>query len=675
MKKLFLILLMLPLLLVAQTKRRITIQDLWAMKRVDQLVLSPDNMQIAFSLNTYNIEANKGKTEIYLVNIDGSKLRRLKSSDNSQSDPRFSPDGKKIAYIENDQIRECNLDGTEDKQISNLYTGVTDFKWSNQGNKILLTSSVYPDCPNQECDKQKDEEKKAEKYNARIITHLMYRHWNEWLDGKRSHLFLFDLASNTYIDLNNLMHNDVPPLDLGSANDFNFSPGGNEVAYTMNPNKIVANSTNNEIYTIAMNDIKADSKIASKKISVSLGNDNQPVYSPNGKYIAFASMLVPGHESDKQCLVLYDRATGKLKNLTQKFDRSVEEIVWSPDSKEIYFTANNEIFNSIFKIDIKTEKVTILLKEHSNSNISVSSDGKTVYFRQQRAELPYEIFAMNNDGSNIRQITFLNKELLSHLELNKVDTFWSLGANGKKIESIILKPPFFNPTKKYPVIFLIHGGPQDNWQDEFHYRWNLELFASKGYVVVAPNPTGSTGYGQKFTNDISGDWGGKAYTDIMNACDYAIKNFKFIDPKNTFAAGASFGGYMINWIEGHTNRFNAVVSHDGVFNTVSMWGTTEELWFPEWEFKGTPWTNRALYEKWNPERFIQNAKTPMLIVEGAHDYRVPEEQAFQLFTSLQRLGVESKFLYFNNEFHFVIKPQDSILWWDTVFNWFEKHKK
>ncbi len=675
MKKFFLIILMLPILLVAQTKRQITVQDLWAMKRVDQLVLSPDNKQIAFSLNTYNIEANKGKTEIYLVNVDGSELHILKNSDKSQSDPRYSPDGKKIAYIENYQIRECNLDGSDDKQIFHLYTGVTDFKWSNQGDKILLTSSVYPDCPNQDCDKKKDEEKKAEKYDARIITHLMFRHWNEWLDGKRSHLFLFDLASNTYIDLNNLMHNDVPPLDLGSANDFNFAPDGNEIAYTMNPNKVVANSTNNEIYTVAMNGIKADSKIISKKISVSLGNDNQPVYSPNGKYIAFASMLVPGHESDKQCLVLYDRTTGKLKNLTNKFDRSIGEIVWSPDSKEIYFTANNEIFNSIYKIDIETKKVSVLLKEHSNSNISVSNDGKTIYFRQQRAELPYEIFAMNNDGSNIHQITFLNKELLSKLELNKIDTFWSLGAGGRKIESIILKPPFFNPAKKYPVIFLIHGGPQDNWQDEFHYRWNLELFASKGYVVVAPNPTGSTGYGQKFTNDISGDWGGKAYTDIMNACDYAIKNFKFIDPKNTFAAGASFGGYMINWIEGHTNRFNAVVSHDGVFNTVSMWGTTEELWFPEWEFKGTPWTNRALYEKWNPERFIQNAKTPMLIVEGAHDYRVPEEQAFQLFTSLQRLGVESKFLYFNNEFHFVIKPQDSILWWNTVFNWFEKHKK
>ncbi len=675
MKKLFLILILFPLIMTAQTKRPITVEDLWAMKRIDQIVLSPDGKTIAFSVTSYNMEENKGKTEIYLVNIDGSDLHQLNNSEKSESDPRFSPDGKRISYIENDQVVSCNLDGSDAKQLTDIYTGVSDFKWSNDGNKLLITSSVYADCPNQDCNKKKDDEKKAEKYDARIITHLMFRHWNEWLNNKRSHLFLFDIASKQLVDLNYLMHNDVPPLDLGSANDFNFSPDDKEIAYTMNPNTVVANSTNNDIFTVSINDVKPDSKIPAKKISASPGNDNEPVYSPDGKYIAFASMLVPGHESDKQCLVLYDRSTGKINNLTEKFDRSVAEIIWSPDSRYIYFTANNEIYNSIYKTDIKTKKVSVLLKEHSNGDISISPDGKTIYFKQQRAELPYEIFAMNNDGSNVHQITFLNKELLSKLELNPVETFWSTGAGGRKIESILMKPPFFDPAKKYPMIFLIHGGPQDNWQDEFHYRWNLELFASKGYVVVAPNPTGSTGYGQKFTNDISGDWGGKVYVDLMKACDYAIKTYKFIDPKNTFAAGASFGGYMIDWLEGHTSRFNAVVSHDGVFNTVSMWGTTEELWFPNWEFKGTPFTNRALYDKWNPERFIQNAKTPMLIVEGAHDYRVPEEQAFQLFTSLQTLGVESKFLYFNNEFHFVVKPQDAKLWWNTIFDWFQKHKK
>ncbi len=317
----------------------------------------------------------------------------------------------------------------------------------------------------------------------------------------------------------------------------------------------------------------------------------------------------------------------------------------------------------------------LLLKEHVNSSISISKDDKTIYFKQQRSNMPDELFAMDSDGSNVRQITNLNTKRLAEIETNPIETFWSDGAEGAKVQSILIKPPFFDPSKKYPMIFLIHGGPQGHWNDDFHYRWNSQMFASQGYVVVAPNPRGSTGYGQKFTDEISGDWGGKVYTDLMNAYDYAVKNYNFIDGNNTFAAGASYGGYMINWIEGHTDRFNALVCHDGVFNMESMWGTTEELWFNEWENKGTPWENRELYQKWSPHQYIQNAKTPMLIVHGAKDFRVPEEQAFQLFTSLQRLGVESRFLYFPDETHFVQKPQNSRLWWKTVFDWFEKHYK
>ena len=674
MKLLLSLLLLLPVLLLAQTKKPLTIKDLWAMKRIGSFSLSPDGKTIAFSVTTYNMKENKGKTAIYLVNSDGSNLRPLRNSDKSESNPVFMPDGKKIAYLLDDQVHVCNLDGNNDTKVTDLYTGVSDFRVSHDGKKFLLISSVYADCGTQACNKKLDEEKKADKTDVRVLTHLMFRSWNRWLNGKRSHLFLFNTASGKYTDLNYKMHNDVPPLDLGSGNDFNFSPNDKEVAYTMNPDTVVATSTNNEIYTVNLSDVKSGVQTPAKKISESKGGDCEPVYSPDGKYIAFSSMLVPGHESAKHNLVLYNRSTGKLKNITKNLDRSVDEIVWSPDSKYIYFTANNEIFNSVYKINIATGKVETVLKDHSNTNIVVSRDGKTIYFKQQRSNLPYEIFAMNSDGGNIRQLTHLNEKLLSRIEMIPLETFWCQGAK-RKVQSILVKPPFFNPNKKYPMIFLIHGGPQGHWEDDFHYRWNTELFASEGYVVIAPNPTGSTGYGQAFTNAVSRDWGGVPYKDLMDVYDYAVKNFKFIDPKNTFAAGASYGGYMINWIEGHTDRFNALVSHDGVFNTVSMWGTTEELWFPEWEFNGTPWQNRKLYEKWNPQRFIQNAKTPMLIVEGAHDYRVPEDQAFQLFTSLQRLGVPSKMLYFNNEYHFVVKPQDAKFWWNSIFDWFKKYQK
>ncbi len=674
MKFLLILLLFIPMIMNAQTKRPLTVEDLWAMKRVGSVTVSPDGKTIAFTVTKYNMSENKGHTAIYLVNPDGTDLRVLRKSNSDETTPRFSHDGKKIAYLENDQIHECNLDGSNDIQVTDLYTGVSDFRWSNDGTKFLIISSVYADCATQADNKKVDEEKKDTKANYRVLTHLMFRVWNHWLDGKRSHLFLFDTKTKQYTDLNYMMHNDVPPLDLGSDHDFGFSPNGNQVAYTMNPDTVVATSTNNEVYTVNLADVKPNEKAPATKISVSKGVDNQPVYSPDGKYIAFTSMLVPGHESDQLFLMLYNRKTGKLKNLTRKFNRSLDQIIWSPDSKTIYFTANNEIYNSIYKIDIATGKIDLVLKDGSNYNINISPDGNTLYFKRQRSNLPFEVFSMNTDGSGLKQLTFLNKKLLSKIEMIPLETFWCQGAK-TKIQSILVKPPFFDPHKKYPMIFLIHGGPQGHWEDDFHYRWNTELFASKGYVVIAPNPTGSTGYGQKLTNAVSKDWGGAPYVDLMKVYDYAVKNFKFIDKKNTFAAGASYGGYMIDWIEGHTDRFNALVSHDGVFNTISEYGTTEELWFPEWEFGGTPWTNRALYEKWNPQRFIQNAKTPMLIFEGAHDYRVPEDQAFQLFTSLQRLGVQSKMIFFPDEFHFVVKPQDAKVWWNAIFDWFEQHKK
>jgi dipeptidyl aminopeptidase/acylaminoacyl peptidase len=316
-----------------------------------------------------------------------------------------------------------------------------------------------------------------------------------------------------------------------------------------------------------------------------------------------------------------------------------------------------------------------VLKERENGNLLISPDGKKLFFKQQRSNLPFEIFSITTEGKELTQLTFLNKELLDKIEMNEIETFWCEGAEGAKVQSILVKPPFFDESKKYPLIFLIHGGPQGAWTDDFHYRWNLQMFASKGYVVVAPNPRGSFGYGQKFTDDISGDWGGKPYIDLMNSLDFAVQNFKFIDANNIFAAGASYGGYMINWIEGHTDRFNALVCHDGVFNMESMYGTTEELWFNEWENKGTPWTNRELYQKYSPHMFVQNFKTPMLVVHGGKDFRVPEGQAFELFTSLQRKGVDSKFIYFPDETHFVLKPQNARFWWNSIFNWFEQHKR
>ena len=671
MKRSFLILVLsLSVLTINAQKRAMTIEDMWKMKRIGAYDVSPDGKSIVFAATSYDMDKNKGNSDIWMINSDGKYLQEIKNSEAGESASKFTSDGNKISYEFKNNIWLCDFDGTNNSQLTDLYTGASGLVWSKDGNFALFVSSVYPDCTTQLCNEKKDKVAEESKVKAKIFTELMYRHWNEWRGDKRSHLFLLNVKTNEYVDLTLNSKFDCPPIALGGDVDYAISPDGYEVAFTMNTDKDLATSTNNDVFIV---NIKEPGNY--KKISVSGGNDNGPVYSPDGKYIAFHSMARAGFEADKQTLILFNRTTGELKNVTEKLDISIGQILFSPDGKFVYYDSDREAFHSIYKYNLDTGENTLLIKDGTNSSMKLSPDGNKIYFLRHKSNLPTEIFSMDTDGGNLKQITNINGELLSQIQFGEFDTFWSVGANKAKVQSIIVKPPFFNPNKKYPLIFLIHGGPQGNWADDFHYRWNTQLFASKGYVVVSPNPRGSTGYGQKFTDEISGDWGGKVYTDLMNACDYAIKNFKFIDANNTFAAGASYGGYMINWMEGHTSRFNSVVSHDGVFNLESMWGTTEELWFPEWEMKGTPYSNRALHQKWSPHQFANNFKTPMLVVHGALDYRVPEGQAFELFTTLQRKGVPSKFLYFPDEYHFVTKPQNARLWWNTIFDWFEQYKK
>ncbi|MDP3683151.1 MAG: prolyl oligopeptidase family serine peptidase, partial [Ignavibacteria bacterium] len=460
----------------------------------------------------------------------------------------FSPDGKKIAYVFDSQIWTTKLDGSNEQKLTNLSTGVSGIVWSNDGKKILFISSVYPSCTTDDCNKAKDKQKEESKVKASIFTELMYRHWDEWRGEKRSHLFLLDVDSKEVIDLTLNSTSDVPPIALGSSNDYCFSTDGSEVVFTSNLDKVVATSTNNDIFILKLKDVQKDKPTPFKKISESKGNDCQPVYSPDGNYIAYTSMERAGFEADKSRLMLYNRKTGTTKILTNNIDLSVGEFVWSLDAKSIYFLAESEVYTSIYKLDVADSKLSLLQKEGDNANLLISNDEKKLFFKQQKTNLPYEIFSISTEEKDLQQITFVNQERLTSIEMNPLETFWSKGANGTKVQSILVKPPFFDAKKKYPLIFLIHGGPQGHWSDDFHYRWNLQMFASKGYVVVATNPRGSTGYGQKFVDEISGDWGGKPYVDLMNAYDYAVKNFSFIDGKNTFAAGASYGGYMINWI-------------------------------------------------------------------------------------------------------------------------------
>ena len=505
-------------------------------------------------------------------------------------------------------------------------------------------------------------QKKKSLVKAKIIDRLFYRYWNYWTNEKRSHVFVINSDGGEAWDVTPGDY-DSPPLDLGSSHDYCFSPDSKEIAFVRNEDAVVAISTNNDIFITSVNGNNI------KKITHSQANDNHPVYSPDRKYLAYRAMKQPGFEADQYDLILYHRKTSERKNLTDLFDRTVGGFRFTPNGKFIYFTAQDMGKNCIYRVAVKGGKIEKIIAEHYVRDFCISPDMKFLYFTRESINQPTEIYRSKIDGTSIVQLTFTNKKIVDQLEMSPVEDFEFESFDGWKIHGFLVKPPQFDPRQKYPMIYLIHGGPQGMWADNFHYRWNAQMFAAPGYVVAMVNFRGSKGYGQEFCNAVSKNWGGGPYLDLMKGVDYLIKTYEFIDENRLAAAGASYGGFMINWICGHEHPFKALVSHDGVYDQRSMYGATEELWFPEWEFGGTPYENPELFEKWSPSNYAKNFSTPTLVIHGENDFRVPVTQGLQMFTALQRHGVPSKLLYFPDEDHFVRKPQNARLWWKTVHEW------
>ncbi|MBZ5648432.1 MAG: S9 family peptidase [Acidobacteriia bacterium] len=670
-------LLFVPLLCLAQAKRPFTFEDMMNLKRVGEPIVSPEGKWVAFSAVEVNLAENKKTPHLWIVPLSGGEARQLTSGQAGEDRPRFSPEGLRLAYVSavegSSQIWTVGFEpatGTltgEPKKITNISTEGEGEIWSPDGASILFVSQVYPDCKDDACNKKKDEERAKSPVKASIFTRLFYRHWNHYYEGKRSHLFVAPAEGGEARDLTPGDH-DVPPFALGGQDRYAFSPDGREVAYTSNVDEVEATSTNNEIFVVPTAGGKP------KKISVSKGSDSTPLYSPDGKYIAWRMQVRPGYEADRFRLVIYNRATGKITNLTEQFDRWVGSIVWAPDSKRLYFTAEDKGESPIYTVPVKGGKVQEVVRGH-NDDLAVTPDGEALVYSRVSAMAPSEIYTLPLDSKSAVALTKINEPVLSKVTMQPLEPFWFTGSQQVKVQGFLVKPPDFDAKKKYPAKFLIHGGPQGAWGDSWSYRWNAELFAANGYVVIMVNPRGSTGYGQKFIDDINGDWGGRVYLDLMLGLDYAERKYPFIDKTRECALGASYGGYMANWLEGHTTRFKCLVSHDGMFNSESAWGSTEELWFNEWEFRGTPWTNRALYEKWSPHMYANAFKTPMLVVHSQKDYRLDVSEGFQLFTTLQRMKVPSKMLYFPDEGHWVLKPQNSQLWWKTVNDWVDQWTK
>jgi dipeptidyl aminopeptidase/acylaminoacyl peptidase len=561
----------------------------------------------------------------------------------------------------------------------------------------LFVSSVYPDCKDDACNKQRDEERAQSKVKAQVFTHLLFRHWNAFTGDKRSHLFLVSANGGTPRDLTPGDEHDVPPFSLGGPDGYAISPDGKEIAFEENLDPVPAISTNSDIFTLRLDDPNAKPV----KISTSLGGDHSPAYSPDGKYIAWRSQARAGYESDRFRLMLYDRSTNQAKELLPNFDRWVDEFVWAPNSKRIYFVSGDVGRAPIFCVKPDSSRLIQLTWDGDFSSLIPAADGSSLIAAKNTVASPAEVVSFNVwdiDRTGMAQgysklpsgrpdlllarldlnetdLTHLNKDLLAQLDLRNLETFWFPTIGKVQAQGFLIKPPAFDPSKKYPVKFLIHGGPQGAWGDSWSYRWNAELLAANGYVVVMINPRGSTGYGKAFVDGVNGDWGGKPFIDLMRGLDYAEQHYSFIDKTRECALGASYGGYMADWILGHTDRFKCIVSHDGMFNPESAYGTTEELWFNEWEFKGTPWENRALYRKWSPMLAETKFKTPTLVVHSQLDYRLDVSEGYQLFTTLQRMKVPSKMLYFPDEGHWVLKPQNSQLWYKTVNDWVDQWTK
>jgi dipeptidyl aminopeptidase/acylaminoacyl peptidase len=665
--------------------RPITVDDLLAVKGVSDPQLSPDGSLIVYVVSELDRANDKTTSSLWLVPSAGGPPKQLTTTAGTNNHPRWSPDGKTIAFVSSrggsSQVWLLPIDGGEPHQLTKLPIDISGPVWSPQGDRLAFTAEVYPgQTPEQTA--AKDKEAASGKKKVRIYDRLMIRHWNTWDEGKRSHLFVADAHTGEAKDLVPKLEVNTPPAPFGGSSDYAWSPDGKEIAFTAEPVQAAAWSTNTDIWTVPSHGGEPKNITA-----LNQGADAQPAYSPSGQWLAYVSQARAGFEADQWVLKILDRTSNTTYELTRSLDRPVLSYAWSSGSNKILALIDDTGKEPIIAIEPSAsgngstaasagpDRFARLIADGAQSGLTVGSSTGKMAFVRHSADRPAEVFAAGSDGSGLTQLTHHNASLISQLDLPKLEAFAFPGADGEEVRGWLLRPPGFDNTKKYPVVFLIHGGPQGAWHDEWHNRWNYEMFAAPGYALIAINPRGSTGYGQKFTDQISQDWTGRVYEDLMKGLDYALKTYTFLDGSRVAAAGGSYGGFMVNWIAGHSDRFKALISHAGVFDLTSKYGTTEELWFPEWEFGGPPWEKPEHYRERSPSAFVANFKTPTLVIHGALDFRVPDAQGLGMFTSLQRRGVPSRLVWFPDEGHWVLQAHNRVIWWREVLAWLDQHLK
>ena len=661
-----------------------TVQDLLAMDRISEPQPSPKGDRVVFVVRTTDFEANRGRTDLWMVNADGSGLIRLTTDPAGDNNPRWAPDGNSVYFLStrsgSSQVWRIPATGGDAVQVTNLPLDVANLTVSPDGSRLAFSLEVFVDCPTIACTKERVDQKGKTKASGQLYQGDagFFRHWDTWSAGQRNHVFVMPIAGNggEPVDLSRGMNADAPSRPFGGAEEFTFSPDGRTVVFTARDGgREEPWSTDFDLYQVPVDGSQTPRNLTDANPAW----DTQPVFSPDGKTLAYLAMARPGFEADLFRIKLRDLASGRERVLAEAWDRSPNEVLFSPDGRTLYATATDTGQTPLFAIDVASGKVTKLVGDGHVREPKLAGD--RIVFGRDTLRGPVELYtAARRDGSGgspqISQITRINQEKVAAALMGEAEQFSFKGANNDTVYGWLTKPAGFQAGQKYPLAFVIHGGPQGSSSNEFHYRWNPQVYAGAGYAVVQIDFHGSTGYGQAFTDAIRMDWGGKPLVDLQKGLEAALARYSWIDGDRACALGASYGGYMVNWIAGNwPDRFKCLVNHDGVFDQRMMYYGTEELWFPEWEQGGPYWQNPAGYEKHNPVLFVDRWKTPMLVVHGELDYRIPVDQGIAAFNTLQRRGIPSQFLVFPDENHWVLKPANSVLWHQTVLGWLDRWLK
>ena len=650
-----------------------TVDDLITAVRVSDPQVTPDGRSIAYVRTTTDLASGRRNGDIYVVTADGAApARGLVVGPQTDFSPRFSPDGQTLAFIStrdggSPQVYVIPVTGGEAKRVTNVAAGVQPpLVLSADGRRAAFVSDVYPDCRDDECNRKRSEEEAKSPVQARQITRLMFRHWNEWRNTRRHHVLVTELATGTTRDVTPGDY-DAPPHNYEDAS-LAFSADSRSIAFVSKregPDR-EAWSTNSDVWLAPVDGGEI------RKVTANPAADDHPLFTKDGKSLLVRGQRRAGFEADRWYLDVYDLQSGARRTVFEATDLSIDEFVLSGDGATVWFTAGDRGRISLFTIPLSGGAARKVIEGGAVSSIAALADGGVAYVKS-RLTRPPDVYRVSRDGAE-RQLTSDNDDWLRAVAMPAPESAVVTGAERTPVQYWLLKPPNFDPARRYPTVFLIHGGPQSAFNDAWSTRWNPALWAAQGWVIVAPNPRGSTGFGQRFVDEISQDWGGKVMTDI-DAVVQAVAKLPFVDPNRFAIAGASYGGYAVNWLIGHSNRFKAAVSHDGIFNLESMAVATEELWFPEWEFGGPAWSPKARenFARWSPHLHADRMRTPTLVITNELDFRVPVDQGLQLLTALRRNGVPAEGLVFPDEGHWVLKALNSKRWHEAVFDWMNRY--